>query len=412
MTPKRKEFSSRRKVRFFDAYDDRKPIESFNHLCARHRINIPPPTGRLWLRQRDEFGDEAYHRLRKTSKELGRKLKVCTHDLDYILDRRNGLTRRDPREIVDLLHLDCHPRTLQASLSNRRNARRYKRRKTGAISKKNKLDRIDYGKLHENRTLRKGWRRVYFTDEVHMDAGELSYSQEWEYAVEGHAEELPVQEVGEGSVEAGFTGKVHCYGGITYDHKGPFGTYKDPKEKEADKVVRTKPRKSSVETAEEHQAKVDAWEFDKFKKQKEIPKGNAMTTKFYTEEILPKHIEFLEAMKEKYGYDFEFVEDGDPSHGMRTSHNMAARLRQKHKIVTHKHPAQSPDFSPIEAMWLIVKERLRGRKWTSREHFVREIYEEWDRITIRQIRKRIDELPGRIKTIQQNGGNRIRSKVW
>lgn len=409
MTRNRKEFSSRRKVRFFDAYDDREPIESFNHLCARHRINIPPPTGRLWLRQRDEFGDKAYHRLRKTSKELGRKFKVCTATLDYILDRRNGLTKRDPRDLVRFLHLDCHPRTLQASLSKRRNARRYKRRKTGVISKKNKLDRIEYGKLHENRTIRKGWRRVYFTDEVHMDAAEMSFSQEWEYAVEGQSQDQPLQEVG---TEAGFTGKVHCYGGITYDHKGAFGTYKDPKEKDLEKVIRTKPRKSSVETAEEHQAKVDTWEFEKFKKQRDVPKGNAMNIKYYTEEVLPKHIEFLERMKEKYGYDFELVEDGDPSHGMRTSNNMAARLRQAHGIVTHKHPAESPDFSPIEAMWLIIKERLRGRKWSSREHFVREIFQEWDNITIEQIRKRVSEMPGRMIKIQNNGGERIRSKVW
>lgn len=409
MTPKRKEFSTRRKVRFYDAYDDREPIESFNHLCARHRIQIPPSTGRLWLRQRDEFGDEAYHRLRKTSKELGRKFDVCEADLDYILDRSNGLTRKDPRDIVRLLKLDVHPRTLQASLSKRKHARRYKRRKTGFIKEKNKIARREYGKLHENDTIRGDWQWVYFTDEVHMDAGELSYSQQYEYTMEGHAEELPIQEVGNTS---SFTGVVHVYGGITYNAKGAFGTYKDPKEKKAERVVNTKPRKSSVETDKAFQKKIDAWELDKFRAQKAIPKGNAMTIDFYTEVILPKHIEFLNQMKKRYGRDLYFEEDGDPSHGIRTSHNKAAKLKQQHGIVSHPHPAESPDFSPIEAMWLIIKERLRGGSWSSREEFVEAIYREWKRITIKQIRKRISEMPGRMKTIQVNGGERIRSKVW
>lgn len=409
MTRNRKEFSSRRKVRFFDAYDDKDPIESFNSVCARHRIQIPPPTGRLWLRQRDEFGEGAYHRLRKASKELGRKLKVDEGTLDCILDRRNGLTKRDPRDIVKFLHLDIHPRTLQASLSKRRNARRYKKRKTSAISQRNKDARKEYGKLHEKDTIIDKWQWVYFTDEVHMDAGELSYSQEWEYAIEGQSQDLPLQETGS---ETGFTGKVHCYGGITYNNKGAFGTYKDPKEKAAEKVIRDKPRKSSVETDKDYQKKVDEWEFEKWKKQKAIPKGNAMTIDYYTKEVLPKHIEFLERMKESYGRDFEFEEDGDPSHGMRTSNNKAAQLRKQHNIIQHKHPAESPDFSPIEAMWLIIKERLRGRKWATREAFVDDIYAEWRHITIAQIRRRISEMAGRMVKIQHNGGERIRSKVW
>lgn len=202
------------------------------------------------------------------------------------------------------------------------------------------------------------------------------------------------------------------YGGITYNNKGAFGTYKDPKEKTAEKVVHTKPRKSSVETDEAYQHKVSLWEYEKFKTVKAIPKGNAMTINFYTKEILPKHIEFLERMKERYGRDLHFEEDGDPSHGMRTAHNKAAQLKKKHGIVNHPHPAESPDFSPIEAMWLIIKERLRGRKWATREAFVSDIYAEWRRITIAQIRRRISELPARMKTIQVNGGERIRSKIW
>jgi hypothetical protein len=267
---------------------------------------------------------------------------------------------------------------------------------------------MKYGKLHENKTIRDYWRYIYFADEVHFDAAELSYSQQYEYAVEGDAENLPIQETN----DASWRGKVHIAGGITYDHKGYFGFYKNPKEPSERVRAAGKPRKSSVETAEEHQKKVDTFEFEKFKAVRDAPKGNAITIEFYTREVLPKHIELLKRMKQKYGRDFEFVKDGDPSHGMRTQYNLAANLKRKHGIVTHCHPAESPDFDPVEAMWLIIKERLRRRKWTSRDHFKADILSEWRRITHAQIRRRIREIPQRCKDVQNNGGARLRSKSW
>jgi hypothetical protein len=403
----RVEWSSRRRVRFFDAYDARSPVESFNSICKQHNITIPPATGRDWLRQRESIGEKAYHKTRSSSNILGRNFDICEATLDYILDPENGLSRLDPVSICEKLFLDIHPRTLQASMAKRKHAKRYKRRKTIKIADRNKELRIKYGKLHENKPIRSYWRYIYFTDEVHFDAADLSYSQQYEYAVEGEAENLPIQETG----DTNWCGKVHVAGGITYDHKGYFGFYKDPKEPSERARATPKPRKSSVETVEEHRKKVDTFEFEKFKVARDAPKGNAMTIEFYTKEVLPKHIEFLERMKRQYKQDFEFVEDGDPSHGMRTSHNMAANLKRKHSIITHWHPAESPDFNPIEAIWMIIKERLRGRKWRNRDHFKEDILSEWKRITQAQIRKRISEMPRRCKDIQNNGGNRLRSKV-
>ena len=57
------------------------------------------------------------------------------------------------------------------------------------------------------------------------------------------------------------------------------------------------------------------------------------------------------------------------------------------------HPAQSPDLNPIEAIWQIIKQRLRGGTWKTVEEFKAAIQREWDRITIAQIRRRIREMP-------------------
>ena len=76
------------------------------------------------------------------------------------------------------------------------------------------------------------------------------------------------------------------------------------------------------------------------------------------------------------------------------------------------YPAQSPDLNPIEAIWQIIKQRLRGGTWRTVEEFKAAIQREWDRITIAQIRRRIREMPWRCKRIQELKGARIRSALW
>ena len=76
------------------------------------------------------------------------------------------------------------------------------------------------------------------------------------------------------------------------------------------------------------------------------------------------------------------------------------------------HPAQSPDLNPIEACWQIMKQRLRGGTWKTVEEFKAAIQAAWDSITLKEIRKRIREMPKRCKDVKRLGGRRIRSDVW
>ena len=137
-----------------------------------------------------------------------------------------------------------------------------------------------------------------------------------------------------------------------------------------------------------------------------------MSQEFYAKEVLPKHIKEIEALQEHFHKRFYLQEDGDPSHGNKSTDNPCYQLKHDADLQILVHPAQSPDLNPIEACWQIMKQRLRGNTWSTVAEFKAAIQQEWDKITIAQIRKRIREMPWRCKRIQELNGERIRSELW
>ncbi|KAF1809204.1 hypothetical protein P152DRAFT_495158, partial [Eremomyces bilateralis CBS 781.70] len=205
---------------------------------------------------------------------------------------------------------------------------------------------------------------------------------------------------------------VHVAAGISYDRKGPFHFYSDPVKPAAKRAYKPRrPRKSSVETPEQFAAVQDAWEAaEKGSLEADIKiKGNSMTLKYYTQNFLPKHIDHIKALEAQYKHVFYLQEDGDPSHGTRSWNNLAAHAKRAVGISIPPHPAQSPDLNPIEAIWQIIKERLRGGNWQTVEEFKEAIRREWRRITQQQIRSRISEMRWRCEEVVRLEGNRIRS---
>ena len=85
-TPKRKEYDTLHRQRFFWAYDHKDRRTSFNKLCARQGINVKPGTARGWIKDREKLGDKALRRTRKLSTRLGRKRLVSELTLDTITD--------------------------------------------------------------------------------------------------------------------------------------------------------------------------------------------------------------------------------------------------------------------------------------------------------------------------------------
>jgi hypothetical protein len=206
---------------------------------------------------------------------------------------------------------------------------------------------------------------------------------------------------------------VHVAAGISYNHKGPLIFYNDPAEPGIPRPHKPrKPRKSKYQTAEQYAQEVREWEARQPHDVEIKPGGNSMTQKFYTENVLPHHIEHIHWLEHHHGHQFYFQEDNDPSHGTRSKNNLAAQAKRDAHLCIVLHPAQSPDLNPIESIWQIIKQRLRGGTWHTVAEFKAAIQAEWERITQGEIRKRISEMPWRCTRIIELEGARIRSTLW
>jgi hypothetical protein len=115
---------------------------------------------------------------------LGRKSKVSASDLERLTDQQDPL-HEEPYEIqAKTLPRKPAARTLQAHAAQA-GARRFKKRYTTEISKKNKPIRVEYGRKREKETLTGFWQYVYFTDEVHMQSVKLQNKAEHELRFPG-----------------------------------------------------------------------------------------------------------------------------------------------------------------------------------------------------------------------------------
>jgi hypothetical protein len=98
-----------------------------------------------------------------------------------------------------------------------------------------------------------------------------------------------------------------------------------------------------------------------------------MTQKYYTERLLPVYINAIHAARlrdSSWPSNWILQEDNDGSHGHR-KYGLASELRDANWVPVLKHPAQSPDLSPIEGCWNILKQRVRKREWKDLEELKR-----------------------------------------
>lgn len=142
------------------------------------------------------------------------------------------------------------------------------------------------------------------------------------------------------------------------------------------------------------------------------PKGNSMTQLYYTKHILSKHLKALQEAEEKTGRKHILQEDNDSSHGTRSTLNYAQLFRERHDIQSLNHPGQSPDLNLMEAVWNILKQRVRKRRWRTKDDLKRVLLEEWKEISQEEIQKRVEEMPERCAWLVNNGGKGIKSGTW
>ena len=107
-----------------------------------------------------------------------------------------------------------------------------------------------------------------------------------------------------------------------------------------------------------------------------------------------------------------FQQDNDPKHTAKRNENYLKWKSEEMKFTVMKWPSQSPDLSPIENLWHIVKLRLQQRPKfpSSLDSLVEAIKEEWRAIPLETLRKLADSMPSRCaKIIAVRGGS---IKYW
>ena len=208
-------------------------------------------------------------------------------------------------------------------------------------------------------------------------------------------------------------GKFHVAGWVNwYEKCDKLEFYNDEEDEIEQPPMAPKPRRRPTRESEaQFQQRLVEWEATRPHLIEKKVQGNHMTQKYYTERLLPVYIDAIDRLKGRYGGTWFLQEDGDPSHGIRKE-GLAQQPKDRRNCQNITHPAQSPDLNPIEACWNILKNRLRRRVFFGDEDMRAAIQEEWDKITMEEIRKRISELPERCERLRNNGGRAIKTALW
>ena len=407
-TTSHREHNTPQKTRFFNAYDGREPGQSQNSVAAQ--CGIAHSTASKWLHDRSKRGKEAYRRVRPLSKHLGKPFRIPLNKLrDLTVPSKNAVRNENLKVQIKHHKLPIKKRALQRNLHTRlRKAALYKAAYSKPISDANRAKRVTYALQHQEHSIGGFWHRVVFSDEAHVDPG----SSKTPYILREQGTRYEPENLMERPDKIG--NKIHMAAWCNWYQKAPELIFYHDEMDELPKPKKPqKPRKSKYESEEQYQQRIADWQLTMPHDVEVSPKGNSMTMKYYSEVILPQYISALHSLRIKFNIEPIFQQDNDSSHGTRgQAESIITKQLQEAQIELLLHPPNSPDLSPIEACWNILKNRIRQYRFSSIAQLKDALQTEWKKITITDVRKRIQEMPSRCKTLLKTGGDRIRSNVW
>ena len=132
-------------------------------------------------------------------------------------------------------------------------------------------------------------------------------------------------------------------------------------------------------------------------------KGGGMDADRYREEVLEgPFLPFYQEMRKELRRKVWFQQDGAPAHRAK----LTRAWFNSRKIPLFPHPANSPDMSPIEPIWHILKHRLRAlpRLPTTQEGLKKTIKKLWDELTVEEIDHYIAQMPERVRALLKANG--------
>lgn len=110
----------------------------------------------------------------------------------------------------------------------------------------------------------------------------------------------------------------------------------------------------------------------------------------------------IEKLFEDDGDNYFYQQDNAPCHRAQAT----MRWFTSNGVRLLDWPAQSPDLSPIEHLWYILKRNIGRYHYTSKHELQQKIKEEWQCITKELCYKLVATMPKRIKAvIKAHGGS-------
>jgi hypothetical protein len=85
------EATTTKRIKFFEAYDERYEHETLRSIAADK--SVTSPTTRRWLRQRQNLGSIIYRRTRKLSKRLGHQSQITREQCQMLVDPARNQVR-------------------------------------------------------------------------------------------------------------------------------------------------------------------------------------------------------------------------------------------------------------------------------------------------------------------------------
>jgi hypothetical protein len=135
-----------------------------------------------------------------------------------------------------------------------------------------------------------------------------------------------------------------------------------------------------------------------------------MTQACYTKRLLSVYVELIHEARVFHDRRDILQEDNDNSHDIRSKDNVVVRFKAANWIETLSHSSQSPDLNPSEAVWNILKQRVKRRQWKTLAELKQIMLNEWNKIIMNEIRTRISEMPERCKMLIENEDAAIKNK--
>ena len=366
--------NSLQRARFYHAFDHRDDYQRVPAAEVFRQHHLPRSTAYNWLCERDEIGQVAARRhdgrvekqLLRGTRGLGRPHKISDSTLSQLIQSDQGSRRRRLQTQLRVASIDASHRTLQRSLRDRKRAGMCRASTQKEITEPQASQRQHYSAVNQYNPA-VGYRDgVQFTDEAHMALDD--YPADWILRVEGQrsAPENVVNHPDRGANVVHFAAWINYY---TKAEELIF--YND----EYDDYVAPKPppkprRRPTTDSPGDYEARVREWEAAKAREPVIVKPGNSMRAIHYVENILPKYCTAYDSLVARSDelradvpveqrYRWYLLEDNDPSHGTRNTNSLPAIYKQDRGVEILSHPANSPDLTPIEGIWTIIKERVK-----------------------------------------------------